>query len=251
MLAISGWWQYDERTCMEIEEAFKKGEKYCTILVAGYVYVVDFETMLQQRQNEPTRKRQVKRDLATIPKKGVAGLRIDGTTEHSSNSNNSSTPTGTNSGIDISSIPLGVVLANAQPNLITTIAATDAAIRIASDIIDSTLAHADDYRTGHSNDSSTDSRTSSNLSSSSAYNNYTNNSSAMPNRRDLLHEVEETLNISNASTASTSPNIDFFSSTIDEFRSLALTNIAETSSDEEDDNNSQHSQLRANTNNIL
>lgn len=44
--------------------------------MAGYVYVVDFDQMLQQRQTDPLRKRQVKRDLATIPKKGVAGLRL-------------------------------------------------------------------------------------------------------------------------------------------------------------------------------
>lgn len=71
-----GWWQYDERTCQEIEDAYKNGQKQCTILVAGYLYVVDFDQMLQQRQTDPLRKRQVKRDLANIPKKGVAGLRL-------------------------------------------------------------------------------------------------------------------------------------------------------------------------------
>lgn len=73
---VLGWWQYDERTCQEIEDAYKSGQKQCTILVAGYLYVVDFEQMLQQRQTDPLRKRQVKRDLANIPKKGVAGLRL-------------------------------------------------------------------------------------------------------------------------------------------------------------------------------
>lgn len=75
-----GWWQYDDRTSQDLEEAFKKGERSCTILVAGYVYIVDFDAMVQQRQNEPARCRRVKRDLATIPKKGVAGLRIEGNT---------------------------------------------------------------------------------------------------------------------------------------------------------------------------
>lgn len=75
-LLTLGWWQYDERTCQEIEDAYKNGQKQCTILVAGYVYIVDFDQMLQQRQSDPLRKRQVKRDLATIPKKGVAGLRL-------------------------------------------------------------------------------------------------------------------------------------------------------------------------------
>lgn len=40
---------------------------------------------------------------------------------------------------------------NSNSNLVATIAATEAAIRIASDIIDSTLAHADDHGE-HQND---------------------------------------------------------------------------------------------------
>lgn len=170
--------------------------------MAGYVYVVDFESMLQQRQNDPSRKRQVKRDLSTTPKKGVAGLRIDGSTESSSSSS----------------------LSNYQiveTNLISTIAATDAAIRIASNIIDSTLAHAD---RNDSNDG--DSRRASGSSGST--------SSTI--RRELLNEVEETLNISNSSSIGSSPNLeDFFSTTIDEFRSLALSNIAESDNDSDDD----------------
>ncbi|XP_031635261.1 E3 ubiquitin-protein ligase rnf146 isoform X2 [Contarinia nasturtii] len=86
----NGWWQYDERTCQEIEDAYKKAQKQCTILVAGNLYLVDFDQMLQKRQTDPSRKRQVKRDLATIPKKGVAGLRLwnsDGTEIETSNNN--------------------------------------------------------------------------------------------------------------------------------------------------------------------
>lgn len=58
-----GWWQYDERTCQEIEEAYKNAQKQCTILVAGYLYIVDFDQMLQKRQTDPARKRQVKRKI--------------------------------------------------------------------------------------------------------------------------------------------------------------------------------------------
>lgn len=191
----NGWWLYDERTSQEIEESYKKGDKFCTILVAGYVYVVDFESMLQQRQNDPSRKRQVKRDLSTTPRKGVAGLRIDGSTESSLSSTS-------NYQIDT--------------NLISTIAATDAAIRIASNIIDSTLAHAESSDTydGDSGSGSTSSTI----------------------RRELLNEVEETLNISNSSSIGSPPNLEnFFSTTIDEFRSLALSNIAESDNDSDDD----------------
>lgn len=59
----NGWWQYDERTCLEIEDAYKKAEKQCTILVAGNLYIVDFDQMLQKRQTDPSRKRQVKSKL--------------------------------------------------------------------------------------------------------------------------------------------------------------------------------------------
>ncbi|XP_046993105.1 E3 ubiquitin-protein ligase rnf146 [Schistocerca americana] len=72
----NGWWQYDERTSHELETAYKKGERICELLIAGFLYVADFDDMLQVRQNDPSRRRRIKRDLATIPKKGVAGLRL-------------------------------------------------------------------------------------------------------------------------------------------------------------------------------
>ncbi|XP_053674866.1 E3 ubiquitin-protein ligase rnf146 [Anopheles nili] len=72
-----GWWQYDERTSQELEEAYLRGEKSCKILVAGFVYIVTFEHKCQIRQNDYSRIRRVKRDLVSIPKKGVAGLRLE------------------------------------------------------------------------------------------------------------------------------------------------------------------------------
>lgn len=74
----NGWWQYDERTSRELEAAYKKGERICELLVAGLLYIADFDAMLQIRRNDPSRRRRIKRDLATIPKKGVAGLRLEG-----------------------------------------------------------------------------------------------------------------------------------------------------------------------------
>lgn len=38
--------------------------------------------MMQIRRNEPHRKRQIKRDVSTIPKKGVAGIRTEGCTDN-------------------------------------------------------------------------------------------------------------------------------------------------------------------------
>lgn len=192
----NGWWQYDERTTQDIEEAYKKGEKSCTILVAGYVYAVDFDAMLQQRQNDMSRRRRVKRDLDSIPKKGVAGLRIDEASNVISVGDETDEP-----------------IHNIRPVTIT-----DTAIRIASDIIDSTLAHAEEYR----------SETREGSGDRSA-----GNSGTL--RRELLDEVEDTLNISTVSYHRPSSDFDsIFSQTLEDFRSLTLTNVID-SSDSEDE----------------
>lgn len=73
----NGWWQYDERTTRELEDAFTKGKKNTEMLIAGFLYVADFENMVQYRRNEHGRRRKIKRDIIDIPKKGVAGLRLD------------------------------------------------------------------------------------------------------------------------------------------------------------------------------
>lgn len=73
----NGWWQYDERTSKELEASYKGGERICELLIAGFLYVADLEAMLQIRRNDPSRRRRIKRDLANIPKKGIAGLRTD------------------------------------------------------------------------------------------------------------------------------------------------------------------------------
>lgn len=123
----SGWWQYDPRTCQEIEDAYKNGEKHCTILVAGYVYIVDFEQMLQQRQNDPSRKRQVKRDFGSVAKKGVAGLRFANVsnTSASISTDDSQHPQPSSSGSLASTSS-----STAVPNLIATVEASDDALRL-------------------------------------------------------------------------------------------------------------------------
>lgn len=73
----NGWWQYDERTSRELEEAFVKGRKSTEMLIAGFLYVADLESMVQYRRNEHGRRRKMKRDVVDIPKKGVAGLRLE------------------------------------------------------------------------------------------------------------------------------------------------------------------------------
>lgn len=73
----NGWWQYDERTSRELEDAYNKGKKSAEMLIAGFLYVADLENMVQYRRNEHGRRRRMKRDVVDIPKKGVAGLRLD------------------------------------------------------------------------------------------------------------------------------------------------------------------------------
>ncbi|KAL1129291.1 hypothetical protein AAG570_013820, partial [Ranatra chinensis] len=71
----NGWWQYDVRASTELEAAYLRGDLTCELLIAGYLYTVDFEEMVQARRSEPARRRRIKRDTADCPKKGVAGLR--------------------------------------------------------------------------------------------------------------------------------------------------------------------------------
>ncbi|XP_077495953.1 E3 ubiquitin-protein ligase rnf146-like [Amblyomma americanum] len=73
----NGWWQYDERTSAELEAACAKQERRCEVLIAGFLYIVDFEHMIQVRRNDISRRRRVKRDLASVPKKGIAGIRLE------------------------------------------------------------------------------------------------------------------------------------------------------------------------------
>lgn len=73
----NGWWQYDQRTSLELETAYKQGKRTCELLIAGFLYIADFGSMLQLRRNDPSRRRRIKRDLHNVPKKGVAGLRLN------------------------------------------------------------------------------------------------------------------------------------------------------------------------------
>ncbi|XP_013792456.1 E3 ubiquitin-protein ligase rnf146-like, partial [Limulus polyphemus] len=72
----NGWWQFDSRTSVDLETAFKGGETRCEVLIAGFLYIVDFEHMIQMRRSDPSRRRRIKRDFSTIPKKGIAGIRL-------------------------------------------------------------------------------------------------------------------------------------------------------------------------------
>ncbi|XP_030839060.1 E3 ubiquitin-protein ligase rnf146 [Strongylocentrotus purpuratus] len=72
----NGWWQYDERTDAELEESYRANKRTFELLIAGYVYVIDLDSMLQYRRSDPSRRRRIKRDLVGAAKKGIAGLKI-------------------------------------------------------------------------------------------------------------------------------------------------------------------------------
>ncbi|XP_054286397.1 E3 ubiquitin-protein ligase RNF146-A-like isoform X1 [Macrosteles quadrilineatus] len=93
----NGWWQYDERTSKELEASYKSGIRTCELLIAGFLYTADFDAMVQIRRNEPHRRRRIKRDLNTIPSKGIAGIRsvvnVDTVSEQLSSLTLSDSPT--------------------------------------------------------------------------------------------------------------------------------------------------------------
>ncbi|XP_036671184.3 E3 ubiquitin-protein ligase rnf146 isoform X2 [Drosophila suzukii] len=231
----NGWWQYDDRTSQDIEDAFKKGDKSCTILVAGYVYIVDLEQLVQQRQNEPTRCRRVKRDLATIPKKGVAGLRIEGN-QVTSDTIFSRPATTANS----------ATVAAAASSFISTIAATDAAIRIASDIIGSTLAHADELTRGFAASNISDDPSS---SSSGEQTNSTNpqetgrSPASSPPSSSMQDLITRDLRNTQQVIAHNQHTIDLFEQALNDFQALAMRNYVD-SSDEEENDQDQEQDLR-------
>lgn len=245
--------------------------------------------MVQQRQNEPSRCRRVKRDLATIPKKGVAGLRIEGNTVITDSNfasqiyqqqqqqsitvglGASNTPTDSSSDL---SLPLNYYSmrhpANAS-DFISTIAATDAAIRIASDIIGSTLAHADELSRNtaaanaasaqqQQNQQHTDDANIVQRMSGENTGNYsggyattgngtagTSTSSSLTSggsvaaaalvahgSRELLDAAEDLLDATqNVISEADQQTIDLFEQTLNDFHALTLRNIIDSDSDEE------------------
>lgn len=46
------------------------GMSDCTLLLAGALYIVDFQAMTQIRQSDHTRRRRVRRDTPLFPAKG-------------------------------------------------------------------------------------------------------------------------------------------------------------------------------------
>lgn len=73
----NGWWKYDERSNIELETAFNNRDPECTLLLAGALYSIDFQSMTQVKCSDRTRRRRVRRDTPLFPAKGVAGIKAD------------------------------------------------------------------------------------------------------------------------------------------------------------------------------
>jgi len=71
---VGGWWEYDDRTSVEIENyrIHREGNHDSIpaafeLLIAGFIYIIDLENRVQYRRGYPGRRRRIKRDLAGIP----------------------------------------------------------------------------------------------------------------------------------------------------------------------------------------
>ena len=72
-----GWWMYEHRVAEEIEKAFNDKKEQTHIQISGFLYTVDLVSMVQYRDDRPSRKRRIKRGgVREESIKGVAGLLI-------------------------------------------------------------------------------------------------------------------------------------------------------------------------------
>ena len=77
-----GWWMYEKRTSSEIESAYNEHKKTLRIQISGFFCIVDFDKMVQFREDIPSRQRRIKRDVVrTEDVKGVAGISVQGDAE--------------------------------------------------------------------------------------------------------------------------------------------------------------------------
>ncbi|XP_013190879.1 E3 ubiquitin-protein ligase RNF146-B isoform X2 [Amyelois transitella] len=72
----NGWWKYDHRSNVDLEAAYNDKRADCTLLIAGQLYVIDLQNMVQLRRSDTTKRRRVRRDTTALPAKGIAGIKI-------------------------------------------------------------------------------------------------------------------------------------------------------------------------------
>lgn len=67
-----GWWLYEERISSELEKSYQSSAPEIQIQISGFMYVIDFQRMVQYRREKPDRVRRIQRGNGHI--KGVAGI---------------------------------------------------------------------------------------------------------------------------------------------------------------------------------
>lgn len=98
-----GWWKYDERTSEEIENAYLTKLDSLDVLIAGAVYIIDLKNKIQYQKNRNWRRREIKRDIVTASRKGVAGMHDAGKGDDTTTTGGQST-TNTDNGAGTSSV---------------------------------------------------------------------------------------------------------------------------------------------------
>lgn len=117
-----GWWLYEQRTSTEMERAFKDNKPSVRLQVSGFYYVIDFEKMVQYREDFPSRRRQIKRDKVSAETvKGVAGIAVRemGQDEDQKPSLDSDSEVGARNGADSEVFTEASELSDTQSRLVT------------------------------------------------------------------------------------------------------------------------------------
>ena len=69
---------YEGKTSDEIERGYITHAQSIKVQISGFMYIIDYERMLQFREDHPNRQRKMKRDAVSGDGvKGIAGIYVD------------------------------------------------------------------------------------------------------------------------------------------------------------------------------
>lgn len=71
-----GWWLFDAETNNAIEDAYNQGTTHLERFIAGHIYQIDLESMVQKRRDGDGRTRKIRRDKLDLDNiLGMGGIR--------------------------------------------------------------------------------------------------------------------------------------------------------------------------------